>query len=557
MDGARWLFRKIRADLQHLGAAALLVPHTDAFLSEYLTPDCERLAALTGFTGSAGLAIITQNAAVLFTDARYTDQAAQQTDFQVLNIAHHSPVDWMKTHLTGQTVLFHAGTLRAGLALSLTDVLQKSDIHFKPMDENLIDRYWQNRPVAPMVHEFNYPLQYAGASCPQKIQAVLKKMKTAHISALIVSDVESVSWLLNRRSDLSSYLPVVRRRVVLTMDGKIHALSKRVLNQLKEQTLGVDLNTLPFDVYQQIQAVANVCPLDDPIAALRAVKNQTEQAALRTACLFESAVICTFIDTLYRQKDALTECSAGCLLQKLRQKNPLYLGDSFTPIVAVGGHAALAHYQADLKSDVPLVSAPMVLVDTGGQYLNGTTDMTRTLCMGKPTPVMKKRYTQVLKGHIALAQTVLQVGETPAALDVAARQFLRADGADYGHATGHGIGMCLSVHDKMPTIYEKSQTLLESGMVFSNEPAFYDNQNGFGIRLENMLLTHQKGRRLFFENLIWAPFEPALLDVSLLSDSDKQWLRQYHAEIEERVFPLLKPSVARRLKSVIDFFKDL
>lgn len=557
MDGVVWLFKKIRLNLKRLGATAFIVPHTDAFLSEYLTPDCERLAALTGFTGSAGLAIVTQDELVLFTDSRYTDQAAQQTDFQVLNVAQHSPVEWMKKHLSGKTVLFYAGTMRAGLALSLTDVLKKSDIHLKPIDENLIDIYWQNRPAAPMVHEFNYPIRYAGECTSQKVQAVLKKIKVKGVDALILSDLESVSWLLNRRSDLSSYLPVVRRRVVLTKDGKIYALSKRVLNQLKGKKLGVDLNTLPVDLYQQIKAVGNVCPLEDPVADLRAVKNQTEQNALRQACLFESAVICTFIDALYRKKDVLTERSAGRLLQKLRQKSPFYLGDSFAPIVAVGGHAALAHYQADLKSDVSLVSAPMVLVDTGGQYLNGTTDMTRTLCMGKPTALMKKRYTQVLKGHIALAQTVLKVGETPAALDTAARQFLRADGVDYGHATGHGIGMCLSVHDKMPTIYEKSQTPLESGMLFSNEPAFYDTLNGFGIRLENMLLTHQKGRRLFFENLIWAPFEPALVDVSLLSDSDKQWLRQYHAEIDERVFPLLKPSVAHRLKSIIDFFKDL
>lgn len=557
MDGALWLFKKIRTDLKKMGASALIVPHTDAFLSEYLTPDCERLAALTGFTGSAGLAIITQDELVLFTDARYTDQAAQQTDFRVLNIVEHSPVEWMSSHLKGKTVLYHAGTIRAGLALSLTEVLKKSDIQFQPINENLIDKYWVNRPLKPLVREFSYPIIYAGSQRQEKIRIVLKEMKKLGVDALAISDVESVSWLLNRRSDLSSYLPVVRRRVVLTKDGKIHALSKRVLNQLKGKKLGVDLNTLPFDLYQQIKSVGNVCPLDDPIAVLRAVKNQAEQDALQQACLFESAVICTFIEAVYRHKNRLTERSAGCLLQKLRQQSPLYLGDSFAPIVAVGPHAALAHYQADSQSDISLNSAPMVLVDTGGQYLNGTTDMTRTLCTGSPTTLMKKRYTQVLKGHIALAQTVLKVGETPALLDANARQFLQADGVDYGHATGHGIGMCLSVHDKMPTIYEKSQVCLKEGMVFSNEPAFYDIQNGFGVRLENMLLTRQKGTTLFFENLILAPFDPMLLDVSLLSESDKKWLRLYHIEIEKRVFPLLKQSVARRLKPVIDFFKGL
>ena len=551
------MLERIRADLKTIGAAALLVPHTDSFLSEYLTSDSERLAALTGFTGSAGLAIITQTQAVLFTDSRYTDQAVQQTDFEVLNIVEHSPVEWMSSYLKGKTVLYHAGTIRAGLALSLTEVLKKSDIQFQPINENLIDKYWVNRPLKPLVREFSYPIIYAGSQRQEKIRIVLKEMKKLEVDALAISDVESVSWLLNRRSDLSSYLPVVRRRLLLTRDGKVRTLSANALKLLKGQVVGVDLNTLPFDLYRKIKDVTFIQPMEDPIAELRAIKNPVEQNALRQACLFESAVICRFIDALYRHGAQMTERAAGSLLQRLRRENPLYLGDSFAPIVAVGVHAALAHYQADSQSDISLNSAPMVLVDTGGQYLNGTTDMTRTICLKKPTPLMKKRYTQVLKGHIALAQTVLKVGETPALLDANARQFLQADGVDYGHATGHGIGMCLSVHDKMPTVYGKSQVCLKEGMVFSNEPAFYDFKNRFGIRLENMLLTRQKGKQLFFENLIFAPFEPQLVDETLLSETDKEWLRSYHTEIERRIFPLLKPAEQKRLKSLIDFFKGL
>ena len=551
------MLERIRADLKTIGAAALLVPHTDSFLSEYLTSDSERLAALTGFTGSAGLAIITQTQAVLFTDSRYTDQAVQQTDFEVLNIVEHSPVEWMSSHLKGKTVLYHAGTIRAGLALSLTEVLKKSDIQFQPINENLIDKYWVNRPLKPLVREFSYPIIYAGSQRQEKIRIVLKEMKKLGVDALAISDVESVSWLLNRRSDLSSYLPVVRRRLLLTRDGKVRTLSANALKLLKGQVVGVDLNTLPFDLYRKIKDMTFIQPMEDPIAELRAIKNPVEQNALRQACLFESAVICRFIDALYRHGAQMTERAAGSLLQRLRRENPLYLGDSFAPIVAVGVHAALAHYQADSQSDISLNSAPMVLVDTGGQYLNGTTDMTRTICLKKPTPLMKKRYTQVLKGHIALAQTVLKVGETPAFLDANARQFLQADGVDYGHATGHGIGMCLSVHDKMPTVYGKSQVCLKEGMVFSNEPAFYDFKNRFGIRLENMLLTRQKGKQLFFENLIFAPFEPQLVDETLLSETDKEWLRSYHTEIEHRIFPLLKPAEQKRLKSLIDFFKGL
>lgn len=551
------MIEKIRKKLIDDGFDAFFVPHTDEFLSEYLTPDTERLFALSGFTGSAGIIIITRTQAVLFTDSRYVEQAAQQTDFQVFNIVEQSPVAWMKQNLKGGKVAFCSATIRASLALSLSDVLGKEGICFMPVRDNWIDLYWLNRPVSKPVHLFHYPKKYAGLTQAEKMNLVLKRMKKMHINALVVSDLESVSWLMNKRSDLSSYLPVVRHRVFLTDDGRLYRLNRRALKRFVGQTVGVDLNSIPFDLYQDIQSVLTVMPIDDPIAGLRAVKTPPEQQAVRQACLFESAVICTFIDAVYRQKEGLTELSAGQLLQKLRRQAADYLGDSFAPIVAVGSHAALAHYQADTRSDVPLNTAPMVLIDTGGQYLRGTTDMTRTLCVSTPTPVMKKRYTQVLKGHIALAQTVLQQGDTPALLDGAARQFLRADGVDYGHATGHGIGMCLSVHDKLPVIYEKSQTVLQEGMIFSNEPAFYDFKNGFGIRLENMLLTRKKGKRIFFENLIFAPFDADLIQTNLLSESERQWLRNYHLQIEQTVFPLLKKGVARRLQRVIDFFKAL
>ncbi len=551
------MLKKIREYLHTCRADALFVPHTDAFLSEYLTPDNERLCALTGFSGSAGVAVVTQKQAVLFTDSRYTDQARQQTHFQVINIAEQSPIDWMKKHLSGGRVVFHDGTMRAGLALSVKEVLLQNGIEFIPMTDNWIDLFWHNRPIAKPIHTFSYPKKYAGLSRREKTTLLTQHIQKMDLDGLVLSDLESVSWLLNLRSDLSSYLPVVRRRVLVDRSGKIITLSQRTIKRFQGKKMGVDLNSLPFDLYQKIKSHAVILPIEDPVAFLRAVKNPIEQKALRQTCLFESAVICTFIDTIYRKKTDMSEVSAGALLQKLRRQASTYLGDSFAPIVAVGVHAALAHYQADKNTDVSLNAAPMVLVDTGGQYLGGTTDMTRTLCVGRPTSLMKKRYTQVLQGHIALAQTILKAGEPPASLDMAARQFLRADGVDYGHATGHGIGMCLSVHDKLPVIYEKSKTPLRAGMLFSNEPGFYDFQKGFGIRLENMILTQEKNGYLTLDNLIFVPFEPQLVQVELLNAAQREWLRTYHLEIEQRVFPLLKKSVAHRLQPVIDFFKAL
>ena len=212
----------------------------------------------------------------------------------------------------------------------------------------------------------------------------------------------------------------------------------------------------------------------DPVAGLKSIKNPIEIENIKEACLFESAVICEFLAYVETHKDTATELTCAMELVRLRKKNPLYIADSFDAIVASGPHAALAHYHADMKSSVNINAYPMLLVDTGGQYLNGTTDMTRTIAINAPSKLMKRRYTEVLKGHIALAASTVKVGDTPAVIDKKAHQFLRADGADYYHATGHGIGMFLSVHESPPTIHERSKTPLYANMVFSNEPAVYD-----------------------------------------------------------------------------------
>lgn len=558
MDGVlSLLVDRIRRKLSKLKYDALFVPHTDEFLSEQLTPDNERLYALTGFTGTAGVAIVSQDKTVLFTDSRYTEQAAQQTTFQVFDIAKKSPVDWIKENLKKSKILFHAGTIRASLALSLTELLAKEKIKFVPTNTNLIDLHWYEGPVALSAGSFILHRRHSGVSQAVKAQALVEKMKEWDINYLIVSDADSASWLANRRSKLLSYQPSVRFRLLVDRSGKVVHLDSSHIKELEGQTVGIDLSSIPFGLYEKVNSIANVKLIDDPIVPMRAIKNKAEQAAIKMICIFESTALCTFIDDIYTKKFPLTEVSAGELVQRRRQVINDYLGDSFPPIIAVGPHAALPHYQATPQTDVKIDSAPMVLIDTGGQYVRGTTDTTRTLCVGTPTELMKKRYTQVLKGHIALAQTVLNVGDTPAKLDIAARQFLRADGVDYAHATGHGIGMCLSVHDKEPVIHEKSKTPIADGMVFSNEPAFYDVENGFGIRLENMLLAKQKDDKIYFENLIFAPFEPKLILTEMLTDSEKEWLKEYHKQIQMKVFPYLAQKLCTRLQPIIDFFINL
>ena len=250
----------------------------------------------------------------------------------------------------------------------------------------------------------------------------------------------------------------------------------------------------------------------------------------------------------------LTEYDCAVKLQQLRAENPLYKGDSFEPIVASGPHAALPHYQPKKGEKVFLREAPLTLIDTGGQYLNATTDMTRTICITSPTDEMKKRYTQVLKGHIAVACSEMPQGDLPDVLDAKARSFLQADGVNYTHATGHGIGMYLSVHEHPPIIAATSKTPLKEGMVFSNEPGYY-KENAFGIRLENMLLAcRTENNYLYFENLIFVPFDGRLIDFSMLTVPEKDWLTQYHSFIMIKILPELSQHERSFFNPLIDFF---
>ena len=287
----------------------------------------------------------------------------------------------------------------------------------------------------------------------------------------------------------------------------------------------------------------------------KACKNQVEIQNIRQACLYESAVICRFLAWVETNKSSADEMLCDDKLIALRQENPLYIGDSFETIAAVGGHATLAHYRANKDSNVSLTSAPLLLVDTGGHYLNGTTDMTRTIAISEPTPLMKKRYTQVLQGHIDLALCTLKDTEKAGILDVKAHAYLREDNVDYYHSTGHGIGLMLAVHEMPPIIHEKDVLGVKAGMIFSNEPAFYSEEESFGIRLENMLLATQKNENeLAFENLLFIPFDYRLICFEQLTVEQTLWLKNYHQYIYNHIFPMLSQTEKSVLTPFIKAF---
>ncbi|MBQ7413705.1 MAG: M24 family metallopeptidase [Alphaproteobacteria bacterium] len=545
------MIQKIRQLLKDKKWGALLVARTDSFLSEYYPPEKDCLKNLTGFSGSAGVAVITPTEKILFVDSRYTEQAKIESDFTVWEVpTQTTPSDWMKQNLSNEPMAYYPGQR----SVLWVNYLEQKGVKTEPIDESI----WQSLfPIKGIrqAKTFDYDLSYCGETTADKVKRVCQRLKELRLDAYVLTVPDSVSWLLNKRSLLVPQYPVIFERWVVYADGEYHKLSNE-MTELSGKKVGLDLALAPVSVFQKIKAVATIVNTPDPVEQMKAIKNTVEQNNIRQACLFESRALCKFLVWVEQNKDQITESDCDQKLKELRAESPLYRGDSFETIAAVGEHAARAHYIATKESDVPVLSAPMLLVDTGGNYLNGTTDMTRTICVGKPTDLMKKRYTQVLKGHIALATTVVKQGDLPIALDQNARAFLRADGVDYGHSTGHGIGMYLAVHEAPPVIYEKSDTPLQPGMLFSNEPAYYDSENGFGIRLENMILTVAgPNASLILENLLWVPFDGRLIDFNLLTDSERGWLRSYHQGIRERIMPNLSDTEQVVLEPLLDFFK--
>lgn len=548
------MLEKIRTYLVDNKLDGILIPHQDEFLGEYLTADKKRLQALTGFSGSAGLAVITADKSVLFVDSRYTIQAKRQTRFEVLEVpTETTPLAWISENLKGKKIGFNGAVHATASILNMQTKTKELKIKWINLSENIVDMFWVNRPESADMKPTDYDESYAGRSAMDKIASVANEINMMGFDAMLVANPDSVSWLINRRDLQNPQCPIYYDRAIVYATGKCEQATEKTLKTLAKKKVMSDFSSLPYSIYEPLAKALTDKP--DMIAMMKAQKNAIEIQNLRQACLFESAVICKFLAFVEQQKETITELDCVKELQGLRAQNPMYVADSFDVIAASGPHAAQAHYLPTPSTSCFIRKYPLLLVDTGGQYYNGTTDMTRTICIGKATLLTKKRYTQVLKGHIALASAQVCEGDTPTELDKLAHQFLRADGVDYLHATGHGIGMFLSVHENPPVIHEKSKTPLYAGMVFSNEPAYYDETNGFGIRLENMLLSIPADNgNIKFDNLLFIPFDARLVDFDLLTSDEKLWLKNYHEKIVSDIFPHLGGNVKAVLKPMIDTF---
>ena len=557
---------------------AVIIPRSDAFCGEEVQPADERLAWISGFTGSAGLAVVTPDYAALFSDGRYRLQMTDQTDsqWQCHVTPGESVTDWLLKHIgddNGGKIGFDPMLMTVSAHERLNQELAtkgNSRLSLVPTTENLIDAIWQDKPVPHISSAWNVDKAYHGCERRDKIAAVTDQMASAGADCLLISDPTELAWLLNiRASDLEN-TPVMLAFAIISALGditifhdpkalaevsKAHITIRPAkdlmpsLQQYHGQTVWVDPAHCPFGISDSLSnAGAKLLSKPGPITPLKAIKNTVEADGFRSAHQRDAVAMIRFLAWLddAASDGHLTEMAAAKKLQSFRRQVSGYLGDSFGTISAYGEHGAIVHYRATERTNALLAPNSLYLVDSGGQYHDATTDITRTVFIGQTINNAPEEaafcYTSVLKAHIALDQQSFPQGITGVQLDAIARQPLWNVGLDFAHGTGHGVGCCLSVHEGPANISPRGQVKIEAGMVLSNEPGYY-RDGAFGIRLENLLLViandDDTKSDLGFEHLTLVPFDRRLIRVDLLSDDEWQWVNRYHHEVKENIAPLI------------------
>jgi len=567
----------LRAALAKQNLAGFIVPRADEHLGEYVPKSAERLAFLTGFTGSAGIAAILPDRAAVFTDGRYVLQLTQQTDAMVwenCHITENPPPAWLAKHARPGARIGYDPLLISEDALAR---FTEAGLEMCPTAENPLDMIWPERPAAPAAPAVPHPLAYAGRGSVEKREEVATALRTAKQDAAVITDPASLAWLLNIRGGDVAFTPFALgfaiahagSRVEVFMDpAKIGAETAawlgngvniapradlaRALGRLAGKTVRVDRAFSPAWFAATLrEAGAAVVDGPDPCTLPKATKNAVEQQGMRNAHQRDAVAMCRFLHFLSRVGPAgtATEMSAAAQLLTYRQEVKDFRGESFPAISGAGENGAIIHYRVSEASNRPIRPNEVYLIDSGAQYLDGTTDITRTIWTGPgPAPTeIRDRVTRVMQGHIAIARLVFPQGVGGAHIDAFARAALWQAGLDYDHGTGHGVGSFLSVHEGPVSISRAARPVaIAPGMVLSNEPGFY-LPGQYGVRLENLLLVQPAELAgaakpfLRFETLTLAPFDRALLDRGLLDAAEIAWMDAYHARVLAEIGPLLDP----------------
>jgi Xaa-Pro aminopeptidase len=571
--------RALRGELARQDLAGFIVPRSDEHLGEYVPAAAERLAWLTGFTGSAGLAAVLADHAAVFTDGRYVLQLAAQTDaalWERRHITEDPPPAWLARHTPAGGAIGYDPTL---ISEDMLARFTEAGLTMRPVAANPIDAVWPDRPSPPMAQAEPYALAYAGVASAEKRESIAQTLRAAKQDAAVITDPASIAWLLNIRGADVPFTPFALSFALIHADARTElfmepaklsdatrswlgnavsvaprAALAGALDALAGRTVRVDAAGSPVWFAQRLRAAgAKVVGGPDPCLLPKARKNATEQQGARDAHARDAVALCRFLHLLATQGagGGLTEISAADALLAFRAQVKLFRGESFPAISGAGENGAIIHYRVTEATNRRLGANEVYLIDSGAQYLDGTTDVTRTIWTGpdKPPAELRERVTRVMQGHIAIATLVFPHGVAGPHLDSFARRALWQVGLDYDHGTGHGVGAYLSVHEGPVGLSRAARTVpIEAGMILSDEPGFY-LPGAYGIRLENLLLVQEavlpaaKKPFLRFETLTLAPFDRALIDAALLSPEEREWLDAYHARVLDAVGPSLAPDV--------------
>jgi len=575
----------LRGELKRRDLDGFIVPRADEHQNEYVPASAERLLWLTGFSGSAGLAVVLMDRAAIFVDGRYTLQAPEQVDiaiFTPLHLLNEPPAGWIERRLKRGGRLGYDPWLHTPDAVErLAQAARSAGGELVALETNPVDAVWTDRPAAPLGAVTRHKPRFCGEKSQAKIARLRARMKP--VDALLVSDAHNVAWLFNIRGADVAHTPLplafaivpIEERPTLYVDGRKLSPNARVylsaLADLAEpdrlvadlgalggrgRRLAFDAATAPARLTQALQAAGGTADVGaDPITLMKAAKNRIELEGARAAQLRDGAAVTRFLAWFDRQapKGGLSEIAATQALETFRRETGKLKDISFPTIAGAGPNSAIPHYRVSEVTNRNIARG-IFLIDSGGQYEDGTTDITRTIAVGRPSAEMRDRFTRVLKGHIAIARAVFPKGSSGAQIDALARQSLWAAGLDFDHGVGHGIGSYLSVHEGPQRIAKTGVTPLAPGMIISNEPGYYA-AGRFGIRIENLIVVETRAiaraerEMLGFETITLAPIDTRLVERRLLDRDEASWLDAYHARVRKALAPLVDAPTRAWLKN--------
>ena len=554
---------QLRNILNQESCDAYLIPKNDEYFGEYVPENKDRLKFISGFTGSAGLALILKNKSYLFVDGRYTLQAKTEVnkDFKICEIPKIKPHHLFgkinkKITLGFDPKLFTFNTLK--------NIIPSSSIKLKPINFNLIDKIWKNKSKVNHNKFYLFEEKYNGENYLNKIGKISKFLKLKNIDYLLSTSVENISWLLNIRGSDATCSPLTNGKILFNKNRKIifftnlNKLTPQIkkffgknvifnkeesfanyLRKIKKSKILIDKKTCSFYYVKNIHSSNKLINIEDPIYLLKSIKNKTEINNTKIAHLFDAIALTKFIfwSKNNYKKTKITEISAQNKLEKYKKRHKNYLYPSFNTISGFGSNGAIVHYKSSQKTNKQIKGNNLYLLDTGSQYCYGTTDVTRTIAIGKVSNFQKKIYSTVLRGHIAVASYKLKKATLGKHIDKVARAPLLRLGFNYSHGTGHGVGYFLNVHEGPQGLSPFNNHKILPGMILSNEPGFY-KENDFGIRIENLIYCEKvNNNESKFINLTMVPFDKDCINKKLLNKTEINWINTYH----QKIFYILKP----------------